>query len=71
MEGLAFALQNHEITILDGPMKDELENFEFSFTRTGVLYTAPSGMHDDCVNSLALAVQIHGEAKLHGEISVW
>lgn len=55
MEGLATGLQNGEVGVLDGVMKDELEAFEFVYTRTGVRYSAPEGMHDDCVNSLALA----------------
>src|SRR5690242_6917688 len=42
MEGLAFAIQNREITVLDGVMKDELDSFEFEYTRTGVIYTAPT-----------------------------
>lgn len=55
MEGLASALQNGYISVLDGVMKDELEAFEFEFTRTGVKYRAPEGVHDDTVCSLALA----------------
>ncbi len=57
MEGLASAIQNNELSIIDGVMKDELEAFEFEYTRNGVRYTAPQGMHDDCVCSLALANQ--------------
>lgn len=57
MEGLAVAIQSHEITIPDGPIIDELENFEYEYTRTGVRYTAPVGFHDDCVMALALAVE--------------
>lgn len=60
MEGLANSIQKGTTSILDGVMKDELESFEFIYGRTGVKYSAPSGMHDDCVNSLALANQ-----KLH------
>lgn len=55
MEGLASGIQSGSVTILDGVMRDELESFEFEYTRTGVRYSAPSGMHDDCVCSLALA----------------
>lgn len=55
MEGLAAAIQNNEISVLDGIMRDELEAFEYEYTRTGVRYSAPEGMHDDAVNSLALA----------------
>lgn len=71
MEGLAAAIQKREVTVLDGVMKDELESFEFEYTRTGVKYTAPSGLHDDCVCSLALAKNIHTAAATSGEISVW
>jgi hypothetical protein len=34
-----------------------LETFEYEFTRIGVRYTAPDGLHDDCVCALALAVE--------------
>ena len=56
MEGLAVALQHTEIGFPDGPIRLELESFEFEVTRTGTRYTAPAGMHDDCVCALALAV---------------
>lgn len=56
MEGLAAAIQGGTVTILPGVMQDELESFEFEYSRTGVKYSAPAGMHDDCVCSLALAV---------------
>jgi hypothetical protein len=55
MEGLANAIQKGTISVLDGIMKDELEAFEFIYGRTGVRYSAPEGVHDDTVNSLALA----------------
>jgi hypothetical protein len=56
MEGLAVAIQQREITFPDGPIVAELESFEYQFTRTGVTYSAPEGLHDDCVCALALAV---------------
>jgi hypothetical protein len=56
MEGLAMAIQKRNITFPEGIIKDELENFEFEYTRSGVKYSAPAGLHDDCVVSLALAV---------------
>lgn len=56
MEGLAVAIQNGEITFPDGPIRLELEQFEYVYTRTGVRYSAPVGYHDDCVMALALAV---------------
>lgn len=71
MEGLAAAIQKREITILDGVMKNELESFEFEYTRTGVHYSAPTGFHDDCVCSLAMAKKVHVNAAMSGEISVW
>ena len=55
MEGLAAAIQQRKITFPEGVIASELESFEFEMTRTGVKYTAPPGMHDDCVNALALA----------------
>lgn len=54
MESLAVSIQKGEIWFPE-EYQDELESFEFEFTRTGVRYSAPSGVHDDCVNSLALA----------------
>lgn len=57
MEGLASGLQRGKVTVLEGIMREELESFEFEYSRTGVKYTAPSGSHDDCVCSLALAYQ--------------
>jgi phage FluMu gp28-like protein len=71
MEGLAYAIQNRQVTILEGVMKDEMDSFEFEYTRTGVIYTAPQGLHDDCVCSLALAVKNHKQQAASGEISVW
>lgn len=57
MEGLAVAIQQRAITYPDGPIVAELEAFEYVYTRTGVHYSAPDGLHDDCVCALALAVQ--------------
>lgn len=56
MEGLAVAIQQGEVHYPDGVIVNELESFEYEYTRTGVRYTAPEGMHDDCVMALALAV---------------
>jgi len=57
MEGLAVAIQRQEVWYPEGPIVSELEAFEYEYTRTGVRYTAPEGMDDDCVMALALAVQ--------------
>jgi len=55
MEGLASGIQNEEISTLEGYMQDELESFEYIYSNRGVRYSAPEGLHDDCVNALALA----------------
>jgi hypothetical protein len=55
MEGLANGIQKGTVSVLDGIMRDEMEAFEFVYSRTGVRYSAPEGVHDDTVNSLALA----------------
>ena len=57
MEGLAVGIQSHEIFFPKGLISQELEMFEYEFTRTGVRYSAPEGSHDDCVAALALARQ--------------
>ena len=61
MEGLAVAIQKQEISFPEGVIANELESFEYEYTRTGVRYSAPSGMHDDCVCSLALANTLAGK----------
>ena len=58
MEGLAVAIQNQKVLFTNGVLVDELKSFEYEHTRTGVVYAAPEGMHDDCVCALALACQI-------------
>ena len=58
MEGLSVAIQNREITVPDNEIKAELEAFEYVYSAVGgVKYSAPSGLHDDCVCALALAVR--------------
>lgn len=59
MEGLAVAIQQRQVTYPEGIITMELEQFEYEYTRTGVRYTAPAGLHDDCVCGLALAVKHH------------
>ena len=58
MEGLAVAIQRREVTFPEGPISQELEAFEYVYTRTGVRYSAPEGLHDDCVCALALSVHL-------------
>jgi hypothetical protein len=60
MEGLAARIQSGGIGFCDGWLRDELEAFEFEYSRSGVKYSAPSGVHDDGVCALALAVRLLG-----------
>lgn len=55
MEGLAVAVQSGDVTFPE-QVADEMRNFEYEYTRTRVIYSAPEGLHDDGVNALALAV---------------
>ena len=57
MEGLAATIQQGGIQFPDGWLRDELEAFEFEYSKSGVRYCAPVGMHDDGVCALALAVR--------------
>lgn len=57
MEGLSLAIQQRELRFPDGPIVEELESFEYEYSRLGVRYAAAEGMHDDCVMALGLAVQ--------------
>lgn len=56
MKGLAVAIQQKTISYPEGIISDELESFEYKYTTgDGVKFSAPSGLHDDAVNALALA----------------
>lgn len=55
MEELAEAIQAGDVRFEDGTLADELREMEYSYTRTGAVYSAPEGQHDDCVMALALA----------------
>ena len=55
MEGLAAAIHQRKVIYPPGTIVAELESFEYQMTGTGVKYSAPPGLHDDCVNALALA----------------
>lgn len=55
IEGLCLDVQQGAIIFPDGDIRDEMENFEYVHTRTGIKYEAPPGLHDDCVCALALA----------------
>ena len=65
MEGLAVAIQQRELCFPDGEIVSELTAFEYEYTRLGVKYTAPAGMHDDCVDALALSVHAFRNHRSH------
>jgi len=55
MEGLTVSIQKCEIGYPAGVIVEELKTFEYTYSRTGVKYEAPQGLHDDVVCALALA----------------
>ena len=57
IDGLALAFERGELTILnDATLINELQAYESERLPSGLIrYSAPEGMHDDCVMSLALA----------------
>jgi hypothetical protein len=67
-EGLALDMGSGSLPALTRGVGDclfeELDNFTFEHRRTGVHYTAPEGMHDDAVASLALAAEARRRARL-------
>lgn len=60
MEGLAAAIQQQAVSFPEGWLTNELEAFEYEYTRSGVRYSAPEGLHDDGVMALALAWRKRG-----------
>lgn len=58
MEGLAVAIQQEAVRYPEGPISNELEEFEYQYTAQGVRYSAPEGFYDDSVCALALAVHL-------------
>jgi hypothetical protein len=71
MSRLAMSIQRNEVSFPDGVLVDELKTFGYEATRTGVVYSAPSGMHDDCVCALALAVHHWHHSHLHAPEARW
>ncbi|MEP6989446.1 MAG: hypothetical protein ABJA80_00845, partial [bacterium] len=63
MEGAVLAVQQELTRIPDGVLRSELETFEYEYTRTGVRYAAPAGLHDDCVMAFALALRLRSQPR--------
>lgn len=59
LEGLAVGIQKADIGYPENskeiPIQSELEMMEYLYTRNGVKYSAPPGLHDDCVIGLGLS----------------
>lgn len=58
MERLASHIQRGTLKFPDGPIKQELDTFQYEYGASGVRYEAPDGLHDDCVMALGLALKI-------------
>ena len=70
IEDLAVAFEDKSVQILNIDwLIDELENFTFTYNNKtrNVQYSAPSGMHDDSVISLALANQSLKDKRTRGK----
>ena len=70
MEGLVTSIQQGNVKYPDGILVDELSIFEYVYTANGVKYSAPSGMHDDCVCALALANKIFMRSQSMGKYTL-
>jgi len=71
IETLILTFEKQTITIPDyKPLIHELEAFSYEMTKTGLIrYNAPSGYHDDCVISLALALK--GQTNNMSNFTIW
>lgn len=69
MEGLAVAIQSKAVRYPEGVIVNELDVFEYEYTRTGVRYSAPDGLHDDAVCALALAVEQHAHLRIPRDLN--
>jgi phage FluMu gp28-like protein len=70
MEGLVTSIQQGNVKYPDGIIADELSIFEYVYTANGVKYSAPNGMHDDCVCALALANKIFMKSQSMGKYTL-
>ena len=70
MEGLVTSIQQGNVKYPDGILVDELSIFEYVYTANGVKYSAPNGMHDDCVCALALANKIFMRSQSMGKYTL-
>ena len=57
MELLSNKISTQQVTYPDNEIVNELLNFEYEFSRTGVRYNSPPGLHEDAVMGLELALR--------------
>lgn len=57
LESLAVHVQHTQVGVLDNVLRAEMEAFEYEVKNHRVYYSAPDGMHDDCVMAMSLAVK--------------
>ena len=71
VEGLEIAIEEQNIGLPEEDvLLNELKAFSYEVTRSGNMrYSAPSGLHDDCVMALGLAWQATKQRK--GKIEIW
>jgi phage terminase large subunit-like protein len=73
IEELAVLFEQKDIGVLNiSWLIDELEAFTYVYNQNtrNVQYSAPQGVHDDSVISLALSIQAHKELKNYGKYSI-
>lgn len=73
IDGLALAFERQSIQIVDDPvLLAELQAYEMERLPSGLLrYSAPDGLHDDCVMSLALAWAVVDDTQSVGGMVVY
>lgn len=64
MFNLRKGIQGKQLTFPEGPIRMELESYEYVYSRTGVTYSASEGLHDDCVVALGLAWKHYGDKRI-------
>lgn len=70
IENLVTRVESGELRAPEIPqLRHELEVFEYDVTASGtVRYHAPEGFHDDCVDALAMATDVHGKPPGPGDL---
>jgi hypothetical protein len=70
MRSLQIAIQRGEVVYPESEIAEELRMFEYQISGAHVRYSAPSGLHDDCVMALALAMRMRASSSVP-EVRVW